>query len=143
VSSDQLAVIAYVLTPLAAVVVVLTRLRLRAEAAGNVAIARGPVAVHTVAGTLALLTWTPFLVAGDRLEENAATLLGIAGLACWWITVGAGLLILLRWLPARGRHAAAGSVDGWSDGPALSVLAHVGLLVGVLLFTYAYLVSAV
>lgn len=137
-------VIVYVLTALAAVVVVLTRLRLRSDAAaGNLVIARGPVAVHTVAGTLALLVWVPFLVAGERLDENAATLLGLAGLVCWWVTVLAGLLILLRWLPARGRHAAAGSSDTWSEGPALSVLAHVGLLVGVVYFTYAYLVSAV
>lgn len=135
----------YVLTALAAVVVVLTRLRLRANApgAGRSVIARGPITLHTVAGTLALVGWTVFLVGGERLEENTATLLGLAALACWWVTVVAGLLILLRWLPARGKHAADGSVDTWSDGPALSVLAHVGLLAGVLYFTYAYLVSAV
>lgn len=139
------AVIVYVLTALAAVVVVLTRLRLRASTpgAGRNEIARGPVGVHTVGGILALITWTTFLLIGDRLAENTATLLGLLGLVCWWVTVVAGLLILLRWLPARGKHAADGRVDSWSDGPALSVLAHVGLLIGVVVFTYAYLMKAV
>lgn len=139
------AVIVYVLTVLAAVVVVLTRLRLKASAggAGRLLIARGPVGVHTVVGIVALLSWTTFLFTSDRLGEDTVTLIGLGALVCWWITVGAGLLILLRWLPARGKHASAGSSDPWSDGPALSVLAHVGLLVGVVVFTYAYLVKAV
>jgi hypothetical protein len=139
------AVIVYVLTVLAAVVVVLTRLRLRASArgAGRLTIARGPVGVHTVAGSLALLTWTIFLLSSERLDEDTVTLIGLFALMCWWITVGAGLLILMRWLPARGKHASEGSSDTWSDGPALSVLAHAGLLVGVTIFTYAYLVKAV
>lgn len=139
------AVIVYVLTALAALVIVLTRLRLKAggPGAGRTEIARGPVGVHTVVGTLALVTWTTFLVTSDGLDESTATLLGLLGLVGWWITVVAGLLILLRWLPARGKHAADGSVDSWSDGPALSALAHVGLFVGVVVFTYAYLVKAV
>ncbi|CAN5328200.1 hypothetical protein BH09ACT12_BH09ACT12_13240 [soil metagenome] len=139
------AVIVYVLTGLGAVVVVLTRWRLRASArgAGRLEIARGPVAVHTFVGALALLSWTTFLAADGVLSENAATLLGLGALVCWWITVVAGLLILMRWLPVRGKHASPGSGDPWSEGPALSVLAHVGLLVGVVVFTYAYLVKAV
>ncbi len=56
---------------------------------------------------------------------------------------GAGLLILGRWLPSRGRHAADATSDTWSEGPGLSVLAHVGMLVGVIVFTWAYLVAAV
>lgn len=139
------AVIVYVLTALAAVVVVLTRLRLRPEVReqGALTIARAPVTVHTVAGALALVSWTTFLVTADSLGENTVTLIGIFALACWWVTVVAGLLLLVRWLPVRGRHAGPGAADTWSDGPALSVLAHVGLLVGVVVFTYAYLVSAV
>ena len=35
------------------------------------------------------------------------------------------------------------SGDGWSDGPGLSLLAHLGMVVGVLVFTYAYLTAAV
>ena len=55
----------------------------------------------------------------------------------------AGLLILVRWLPTRGKHASDGSEDSWSDGPGLSILAHVGMLVGVCVFTWAYLTSVV
>ncbi len=62
----------------------------------------------------------------------------MVALACWWLTALAGLLILLRWLPSRGRHASGGGEDSWSDGPGLSVLAHVGMLVGVLVFTWYY-----
>ena len=50
----------------------------------------------------------------------------------------AGLLILLRWLPSQGKHATGARDDTWSEGPGLSVLAHVGLLVGVLVFTWYY-----
>ena len=35
------------------------------------------------------------------------------------------------------------SEDSWSEGPGLSILAHVGMLVGVCVFTWAYLTSAV
>jgi len=55
----------------------------------------------------------------------------------------AGLLILVCWLPSSGRHAVEAREDSWSEGPGLSVLAHVGMLVGVLVFTYAYAESLV
>jgi Kef-type K+ transport system membrane component KefB len=138
-------VIVYVLTALAAVVVVLTRLRLRRrrEGAGRVEIARGPVGVHNVVGVLALVTWCVFLAGGDNLSEDTASLVGIVALVLWWIVALAGLLILLRWLPARGKHAAAAVEDSWSEGPGLSILGHLGMVVGVVVFTYAYLVKAV
>jgi len=131
-------VIVYVLTTLAAVVVVLTRLRLgRGEGgAGRLQTSRSLVNVHTGAGVLALVLWVVFLVAGNDT-------IGIVALAFWWIVVVAGLLILVRWLPSRGKHASAGQEDSWSEGPGLSVLAHVGMLVGVVVFTWAYLTSAV
>jgi hypothetical protein len=131
-------VIVYVLTALAAVVIVLTRLRLgRGDGgAGRLQMGRGLVNVHTVTGALALVLWVVFLVGGNDT-------VGIAALAFWWIVVVAGLLILFRWLPSRGKHASAGQEDSWSEGPGLSVLAHVGMLVGVLVFSWAYLTSAV
>jgi hypothetical protein len=131
-------VIVYVLTALAAVVVVLTRLRLgRGEAgAGRLEMSHGFVNVHTVAGVVALVLWIAFLVGGNEL-------LGIIALAVWWVVVLAGLGILVRWLPSRGKHASAGTEDSWSEGPGLSILAHVGMLVGVGVFTWAYLTSAV
>jgi hypothetical protein len=137
-------VIVYVLTALAAVVVVLTRLRLgrRSGGAGRLNMGRGLVNVHTVAGLLALVSWVIFLVASDDSFLGGAGF-GVLSLACWWVTVIAGLLILVRWRRPRGRHASEGAADSWSDGPGLSILAHVGMLVGVCVFTWAYLTSVV
>lgn len=137
-------VIVYLLTALAAVVVVLTRLRMVRDTgvAGRFQVGRGLVNLHTAAGAAALLVWLVFLVAGADTVLGGATV-GIVALAFWWVTVVAGLLILVRWLPSRGRHASSGQEDSWSEGPGLSVLAHVGMLVGVCVFTWAYLTSAV
>jgi hypothetical protein len=127
--------ITIVLTVLAAVVVVLTRVRLgrgRDEAAGRLSIPSGLLNTHTAAGACALVLWTLFLVTGTSV-------LGWVGLLLWWVTVVAGLLVLARWMPARGRHSSGPVSDTWGEGPGLSVLAHVGLLVGVGIFT-AFLV---
>lgn len=123
--------ITIVLTVLAAVVVVLTRVRLgknNGEAAGRLSIPKDLLNTHTVAGVLALVVWTTFLVTG-------MTLLGWVALPFWWVTVAAGLLILLRWMPAKGRHSSGPVADTWGEGPGLSILAHVGLLVGAMVFT--------
>jgi hypothetical protein len=123
--------ITIVLTVLAAVVVVLTRVRLSrngGEAAGRLSIPQSVLNAHTGAGVVALLLWTGFLVTGT-------TILGLVGLVFWWITVVAGLLILARWMPAKGRHSSAPVADTWGEGPGLSILAHLGLAVGVLVFT--------
>ena len=137
-------IVVYVLTALAAVVIALTRVRLgRGDGgAGRLRTSRAVLHVHTVAGVLALATWLTFLLAGEDTTLGGDTA-GIVALALWWIVVGAGLLILVRWLPSRGRHASEGSEDSWSDGPGLSVLAHVGMLVGVCVFTWAYLYAHV
>ncbi len=125
--------ITLVLTVLAAVVVVLTRIRLsKDEGAGRLSIPRGLLNMHTIAGVPALLVWAAFLYTG-------MTVLGWVGLALWWITVLAGLLILSRWMPAKGKHSSSPRADTWSEGPGLSILAHVGLLIGVGIFT-AFLV---
>ena len=137
-------VIVYVLTALAAVVVVLTRLRLRQDTggAGRFRVGRRLVDVHTTGGVLALVLWVLFLV-GDSGTALGSAATGIVALACWWVVVVAGLLILVRWLPSHGRHASGASEDTWSEGPGLSVLAHVGMFVGVCVFTWAYLTSTV
>jgi hypothetical protein len=136
--------IVYVLTALAAVVVVLTRLRLGRSSggAGRLHMGRGWVNVHTIFGVLALASWVTFLVAPDDSFLGSASF-GIISLACWWVTVFAGLLILVRWRRPRGRHASEGNADSWSKGPWLSILAHVGLLGGVCYFTWAYLFSEI
>ncbi|MBS44272.1 MAG: hypothetical protein CMH83_14135 [Nocardioides sp.] len=136
-------VVVAVLTALAAVVVVLTHVRMSGEAAGRTAVPRGLVRVHTVAGGLAVVVWTVFLAAGDALGEGGSTVVGIVALLLWWVTAIAGVLVLLRWLPARGRHAGAPVTDGWSEGPGLSLLGHVGMVAGVAVFTWSYLVGAV
>lgn len=135
--------IVYVLTGLAAVVVVLTRLRMRGgKGAARVYVGRTLLNVHTVAGVLALIVWVAFLIASeDSFIGSAAA--GILGLGLWWVVTIAGLLMLVRWVPSHGRHAAEGTQDTWSEGPGLSVLAHVGMLVGVIVFTWAYLTTAV
>jgi hypothetical protein len=139
-----LEVLVYVLTPLAAVVVVLTRLRLSGDgsAAGRLQISRRLLRLHTVAGSLALVLWVLFLAfPADSLLGGSAV--GIVALGLWWVTTVVGLLVLARWLPARGKHAQPAATDSWSKGPWLSGLAAGGLLVGTRVFTYAYLRSAV
>jgi len=123
--------ITVVLTILAAVAVVLTRVRLSrndGEAAGSLSIPKALLNAHTGVGLLALVTWTAYLVTGT-------TIIGWVALLFWWVVVVAGILILIRWVPAKGRHSSGPVVDTWGEGPGLSVLAHVGLLVGVAIFT--------
>lgn len=133
----------WVLAALAVLVVVITRLRLRtAEGPGRSQIARGPVHVHTVCGTLAIVTWVAFLLTDGHLSEGQVSLIGLVSLVLWWVTALAGLLVLVRWLPNRGAHAAPvarGEQLGWAAGPGLSLLGHLGMVVGAAVFTYAYL----
>ena len=139
----SLAVVIYVLTALAAVVVVLTRLRMRSgQGAGRFHVGRRLLDVHTVFGVLAVVVWTVFLIAPEESTAGSSSV-GIVGLGMFWVVTIAGLLILVRWLPSHGKHASEGRQDTWSEGPGLSVLAHVGMLVGVVVFTFAYLTSAV
>ena len=123
--------ITWVLTALAAVVVVLTRVRLSKEdgaAAGRISIPHGVLNLHTIAGVPALLLWVAYLV--TKIE-----VLGWIAIVLWWVTVVAGLLVLARWVPAKGKHSSGPATDTWGEGPGLSVLAHVGLLIGVAIFT--------
>ena len=126
--------IVYVLTFLSAVVVLLTRIRLsKAEAAGQHQVGMGTVNLHTAFGTVAVVLWVVFLVSGN--DQSWA---GVIALFFYWLTALIGMLILMRWLPSRGRHASGTADDTWSEGPGLSVLAHVGMLVGVCVFTWFY-----
>lgn len=122
--------ITWVLTALAAVVVVLTRVRLHrdGDAAGRIVIPRSVSNLHTCVGVSALVLWLVFLV-------TKVSVLGSIGLLLWWVTVVAGLLVLTRWVPAKGRHSSGPASDSWGESPGLSVLAHVGLLVGVAIFS--------
>lgn len=136
-------VIVYVLTGLALVVVVLTRLRMgKGQGAGRAYVGTLLLNVHSGAGLVAVASWLGFLL-GSEDSSLGSPLVGIISLGFWWIVTICGLLMLTRWLPSRGRHASEGFQDSWSEGPGLSVLAHVGMLVGVCIFTFAYLTSAV
>jgi hypothetical protein len=136
-------IVVWILTALAAVAIVLTRLRLTGEgAAGRFSISPRVPVVHFVAGAIALVLWLGVLVAPEDTLVGGP-LVGILAIASWWVTAICGLLILARWLPAKGRHVPEAAGDGWSDGPGLSLLAHLGMVVGVLVFTYAYLTAAV
>jgi hypothetical protein len=124
-------IITVVLTALAAVDVVLTRLRLgRSDGmATRLSIPAGLLNLHTTAGLLALVAWVGYLA-------THLAVLGPVAVALWWVAVVAGLLILARWLPARGRHSSGPVRDNWLDGgPGLSLLAHLGLLGGAVVFT--------
>jgi len=130
-------IIVWVLSALAVVVVALTRVRLGSSTSGGgKKVSRLALNVHTTAGVLAVLVWTAFLV-------TTRDLLGMVGLLLWWVTVFAGLALLMRWLPSHGRHASHDDEDDWAEGPGLSMLAHLGLLLGVGVFTWAYAVGVV
>lgn len=131
----MLPVVVWVLSALACVVVVLTRVRLGAADSGGKKVSPVALTVHTAAGVVAAVLWVSYLVLGHAV-------VGFTGLVLWWVTVLAGLGLLLRWMPARGKHASTEDEDEWARGPGLSALAHVGLLLGVLVFTYAFATSA-
>lgn len=129
--------IVYILTGLALVVILLTRVRLgKDESTGPMKVNKKALLVHTVAGLIAWVLWMAFITV---LTDN--DVVGLAALAFWWVAVFAGLSLLLRWLPSSGKHATSVEEDDWSEGPGLSILAHFGLLIGVAIFTYAYAAS--
>jgi hypothetical protein len=124
----------WVLTGLALLVVVLTRLRLsaRPDQSGVTRVPQNVVNGHSLVGLLAVLVWVGYL---RRVGDQLNVVVGAVALLLWWIEVGLGLLILSRWRGGRGRHASERRGDGWTDGPWLSVLAHVGMLAGVIAFS--------
>ncbi|SFB77282.1 hypothetical protein SAMN04487968_101443 [Nocardioides terrae] len=136
-------IVAYVLTALGVLAVVLTRFRLRSTHIG------WPLTVHTVAGTIAIVLWLAFLVFSDDsfVGEGRRNALGVIALAFWWMMTVAGLMLLVRWLPSRSRGKRAAdtvdAADSWTGTPGLSVLAHVGTLLGVAWMTWAYAFSMV
>jgi hypothetical protein len=131
-------VLVYVLTFLSAVDILLTRLRLSgSSAAGQQEVGNETVNVHTGLGVVALVLWLYFLLTGHQ-----SSVVGVVALFFYWLLAIVGLLILMRWLPSRGRHASDATDDSWSSGPGLSILAHVGMLVGVVVFTWFFATRA-
>ena len=133
-ASVELDDVLWMLTALGAVVILLTRMRLSANArqSGHAQISGSILNAHTVLGVAALVVWVYYLT-------SPSDGLGLVALALWWLEVIVGILILLRWIPGGGRHAAPSVDDSWATGPSLSILGHVGMLLGVAFFTYCVL----
>lgn len=129
----------YVLTTVAGLGVVWTAFSGRSR--GGVS-AAGPRRLHLIAGLLALIGWIAFLVT-DSETFAQRELVGVVALFFWWLTVGAGLLLLVQYLPSSGgRHAVhrqggrfGSRLGGW--------LVHLTMLVCAGVFTYAYMFSQV
>lgn len=125
--------VVWMLTGLAAVVVLLTRSRLIAteKQSGVTETPRGLLNAHTAFGVVALGTWIAWLVGAPRL-------VGWLAMVAWWGVVLIGLFVLARWVPTGGRHATGATDDGWAHGPWLSALGHIGMLLGVAFFTWFF-----
>lgn len=132
----------WVLTALAAVVIVVTRLRLggRAQSEGPAASA-SLVQAHLGVGAITWVLWVVYLLAPEDMLLGTPEV-GIVAIGGWWLLAGIGLTLLARWRRPRGRHT-GGHEGAPLTGLLLSVVGHVGMLLGVLQFTYAYLVAAV
>jgi hypothetical protein len=126
--------VVWMLTALAAVVVLLTRSRLiTAEKQSGVTQTPSELLnAHTGFGVLALAAWVWWLVGAPRWAGGVAVL-------AWWAVVVIGLMVLARWRPSGGRHGGGATDDGWAHGPWLSVLGHVGMLLGIAFFTWVFL----
>ena len=121
----------WMLTGLAAVLVLLTRVRLsvHGERAAGVSEVSGVLLTwHTAVGVVALVIWIAALA-------TASTPLAVIGLIAWWILTVVGLLLLARWIPSGGKHSDEKASDEWGEA-GLSILGHIGMLVGALYFNF-------
>lgn len=132
-------ILVYLATALVAVVVALTWLRLRAA---DLHTGRFVPRLHVIAGLVGLVVWVVFLVfpVGSPLGSSLA---GVVGLFFLWLVVVAGIFLMVRWLPSRGKHAGAGNHRRGGTGPALSVVVHMSTLVLVVWLTWAYVTTIV
>ncbi|GAA1147396.1 hypothetical protein GCM10009630_52270 [Kribbella jejuensis] len=128
--------VTWFLTALGAVVVLITRVRLGGtvvDGTGHGAGRHGYSAIllrlHTIVGVVTLIGWVVALITGQR----GIALIVLAG---WWALTVVGLLLLARWLPSGGKHSEDAQSDSWGSGAGLSVLGHVGMLLGVCYFTF-------
>lgn len=128
----------WMLTALAAVVVLLTRMRLSSEQAqsGHAVVPLAVVNAHTLIGVVALAVWIYYLT-------SPSGGIGALALVAWWLEVLLGILILARWFARPGKHAAHTTGDSWAEGPALSILGHVGMLLGIGFFTWVVLADKI
>jgi len=128
--------VTWFLTALGAVVVLITRVQLggtvvdgTGHGAGRHGYSATLLRMHTLVGVITLLGWVVALVTG----RQGIALVILAG---WWLLTAVGLLLLARWLPSGGKHSEDAQSDSWGSGAGLSVLGHVGMLLGVCYFTF-------
>lgn len=128
----------WMLTGLAAVVILITRTRLHAtqQQSGVSEVPDAVLDIHTIAGVGALVLWVWALL-------GSPTLVGWIALGLWWVVTLVGLVVLARWLPGKGSHSRAATDDNVAQGPGLSILGHVGMLLGVGFFTWAFVADKV
>lgn len=128
----------WMLTALAAVVVLITRTRLHAsqQQSGVSEVSDAVVNAHTGTGLVALALWVWTLLGGPAWA-------GWLALLSWWVLTVIGLAILARWLPSGGSHATGAKNDALAQGPGLSILGHVGMLLGVVFFTWAFVADKI
>lgn len=133
-------VLAWILVALAILVLVLTPLRLRG--------ARGQDGMVDFSGwVLNLHSITLFV----GLALIVLRLLGVheSGFITWVAIIALviasliGLSFLARWRRSGSRHAVAFSGDGWTRGPWLSQIAHIGLAIGTIIFAWLLLADKV
>jgi len=129
----------YLATALVALVVLLTWLRLRrpdARAGGFV-----PV-LHVGAGVVGLVIWVVYLIM-PLSSPFGSSLAGVIGLFFLWLVVVAGMFLMLRWRPSRGKRAREIAPGAGTGGRAVSMLAHLGTLLLVVWLTWAYVTTIV
>lgn len=133
-------VFAWILVALAALVLVLTPLRLRASRnqEGMVDFSDWALNLHSI--TLVIGLGLIVLRLLDIHESTMATWLAILALV---IASLIGLSFLARWRRPRSRHAVDFAGDSWTRGPWLSQVAHVGLTIGTVLFTWLLLADKI
>lgn len=134
---DQLLV--YFATAVVALVVLLTWLRLRRpEAHAGFFV---PL-LHVTAGLVGLVIWVVFLVM-PLGSPFGSSLAGVIGLFFLWLVVVAGIFLMLRWRPSRGKRARAITRSAGRGAAPVSILVHLGTLVLVVWLTWAYVTTIV
>ncbi len=137
----QSPVLVYVLTGVAALIIVLTRLRLgksRGKTSRSSG-ASGLLTIYATSGVLAVLGWVVFLFFPED-SPAGHPLVGVVALFFWWVAALVGLRMTTR-RPARGKHAAPS--DGAKTGNASLIVGQLVLLAAVAVFTWAFTTATV
>lgn len=134
--------VTWFLTALGAVVVLLTHVRLGGgnadvhRTSGVASFSAALVRVHTTVGVLTLIVWVVALLTG-------AHAIAVGALAGWWLLSLVGLSLLARWLPSASKHAKGAATDTWGSGAGLSLLGHIGMVIGVAFITFVVLTDRI